>query len=234
VSKRQCVVGLLASLALLAAPASAQPRDPINPTCPPNPAWGDSEPMRFEVREQGGARILIAEGRIEENTPELLQEALQSDPSIAEIWLRSPGGNARAGNQAGHIVRASGLPTRVPSGWACFSACNFMFMGGAIRTIDPGGLFIVHMFTHAGNRDAIRAEVSGNADAAVSLIAEAEQGSALLASEDNDFMIRMGISRSFLTEVMYQQRAVASAQDRSTRRCLTMDEARRYNVVNAD
>ena len=31
----------------------------------------------------------------------------------------------------------------------------------------------------------------------------------MLASEDNDFLIRMGVSRKLLTEVMYQQKAVA-------------------------
>ena len=56
----------------------------------------------------------------------------------------------------------------------------------------------------------------------------------MLASEDNDFLIRMGVSRKLLTEVMYQQKAVAAgAGDRSTRRCLTHDEAVKYNVANA-
>jgi len=41
-----------------------------------------------------------------------------------------------------------------------------------------------------------------------------------------------GVSRLLLTEIMYRQRAVADARDRSTRRCLTQDEVRRYNVVN--
>jgi len=61
-----------------------------------------------------------------------------------------------------------------------------------------------------------------------------EQDAALLASEDNDFLIRMGVSRKLLTEVMYQQKAVASgSDDKSTRRCLTSAEAIKYNVANA-
>jgi hypothetical protein len=56
----------------------------------------------------------------------------------------------------------------------------------------------------------------------------------LLASEDNDFLIRMGVSRKLLTDVMYQQKAVADGQgDKSTRRCLTQAEAMKYNVANA-
>ena len=53
----------------------------------------------------------------------------------------------------------------------------------------------------------------------------------MLASEDNDFLIRMGVSRKLLTDVMYQQKAVAEGKDKSTRRCLTQDEDFRYNVA---
>ena len=42
-------------------------------------------------------------------------------------------------------------------------------------------------------------------ESTVGLIGEIEQESALLASEDNDFLIRMGVSRKLLTEVMYRQ-----------------------------
>ena len=42
----------------------------------------------------------------------------------------------------------------------------------------------------------------------------------------------MGVSRALLTEIMYRQSAVADRNNRSTRRCLTQQEVRRYNVVN--
>ena len=131
------------------------------------------------------------------------------------------------------MIRKAGIPTRIPKDWACFSACNFIFMGGPIRSIDPGGLFIVHMFTHVGDRDATREDIKDDPDAAVDMIGDIEQSSALLASDDNDFLIRMGVSRKLLTEVMYQQKSVASGNDQSTRRCLTQAEVRAYNVVNA-
>ena len=50
-------------------------------------------------------------------------------------------------------------PTRTPKGWACFSACNFIFMGGVIRYVDQGGIFAVHMFTHLGDKEAVRSEL---------------------------------------------------------------------------
>ena len=66
------------------------------------------------------------------------------------------------------------------------------------------------------------------------MIGDVEQDSALLASEDNDFLIRMGVSRKLLTDVMYQQKAIAEgSQDKSTRRCLTREEDVKYNVANA-
>ena len=227
------LASIAAGLALLtgqAASAQAQ-MDPDNPTCPRSPNWATYPQMRLTPQDVNGRRVLLAEGVIDDNLVPRLQTALQ-DQSIEEIWLRSPGGNARVGNQAGRIIRDTGLPTRIPEGWACFSACNFLFMGGIVRFVDPGGLFMVHMFTHTGDRDTIRSEVARGEDNTIGLIGEIEQQSALLASEDNDFLIRMGLSRLLLTEVMYQQRAVADATNRSTRRCLTNDEMRRYNVIN--
>ena len=189
--------------------------------------------MRFTADEIGGRRILKAEGRIDDDAASRLKSTLEENEPFDEIWLRSSGGNARVGNQAGMMIRNLGIPTRIPAGWACFSACNFIFMGGPIRFIDGGGLFVVHMFTHLADKDAVQAELSKGADKAVELISGVEQESAMLASEDNDFLIRMGVSRKLLTEIMYKQKAVAAGNDKSTRRCLTQSEAVKYNVANA-
>ena len=204
--------------------------DPDNPTCPQNPNWSNYREMRFTVQEMNGRQVLLAEGVIDDNLVPRLQAALQNFQGD-EIWLRSPGGNARVGNQAGRLIRDSNLLTRIPNGWACFSACNFMFMGGMARFVDNGGLFMVHMFTHTGDRETIRSEVARGEDNTIGLIGEIEQQSALLASEDNDFLIRMGVSRALLTEVMYRVRAVSDARNRETRRCLTQAEVNRYNVA---
>jgi hypothetical protein len=208
--------------------------DPVNQTCPKSPNWSTYRQMRFTVEEADGRKVLRAEGTIDEAVPDRLKDALAANPDIQEIWLRSPGGNARAGNEAGRIIRQTMLPTRLPAGWACFSACNFMFMGGVVRYVDDGGQFIVHMFTHAADKDAVKAQLASADDKAIGLLGSVEQDSALLASEDNDFLIRMGVSRKLLTEVMYRQKALAEqGDDRSTRRCLSQDEVGRYNVANA-
>jgi hypothetical protein len=229
-------LGWLAAAGLLAGEAATAQvaMDPLNRTCPRDPNWSTLPEMRFTLEEIDGRSILLAEGRVDDHALARLQAALARHPVIDEIWVRSPGGNARIGNQMGRLIRQSAIPTRVPNGWACFSACNFVFMGGAIRYVDAGGLFVVHMFTHTGDREAIRSEVSRGVDNTIGLIGDIEQQSALLASEDNDFLIRMGISRLLLTEVMYRTPAVAAQSgDRSTRRCLSQDEVHRYRVANA-
>jgi hypothetical protein len=227
---------MFASLLALAALASAQgaaaqTMDPDNPTCPPRPNWSNYRQMRFTVQEMPGGRpVLLAEGVIDDELIPRLSAALATFQGD-EIWLRSPGGNARVGNEAGRLIRSENFQTRIPAGWACFSACNFLFMGGSARTVDPGGLFIVHMFTHTADRQAIRDEVNVSEDRAIRLIQGIEQGSAMLASEDNVFLVGMGVRPSLLTDVMYKVPASAGPQSRETRRCLTQQQVQHYNVV---
>jgi len=223
----------LALTALLSSSWAQAAVDPANPTCPKELNVTSLKTMQFTLREEDGMRVLLAEGAIDSGVPARLAAALKKYEPIDQIWLRSPGGDARAGTAAGKLIRESLAFTRIPSGWACFSACNFLFMGGRGRIVDPGGLFVVHMFTHTSDRGAIEAEVLRGTENTVGLIGEIEQNSALLASEDNDFLIRMGVSRKLLTDVMYRQKAVAEqGGDGSTRRCLTQEEVFQYKVAN--
>jgi hypothetical protein len=222
------------AIAALLAVGATSPRDPVNPTCPQNPGWSLQPQMAFSIRKAGALKIMVAEGRIDAGVVTRLKTMLTKHPDLDEIWLRSPGGDARAGNAAGRLIRDTmDVETRIPAGWACYSSCNFIFMGGRKRTIDPGGEFIVHMFTQTNDRDSIDISVARGTDATTELIAEIEQDAAMLATEDNDFLIRMGVSRKLLSDIMYRQKAVAgSGRDRSTRRCLTRQEAISYGVMS--
>ena len=222
---------LLAAI-LLAVPAASGANDPKNPTCPIDLNWSTYPAMKFTPQKKDGRTVLFGEGMIDDGLVARLQAAIEKNKPVDEIWLRSPGGNAEVGNKAGMVIRKAGIPTHIPNGWACFSACNFLFMGGPIRSVEPGGLFVVHMFTFTGDGGVIAAEAQRGYKEAVSTITDVEQGSAMLASEDNDFLIRMGVSRKLLTEIMYRQKAVAVGSDQSTRRCLTQDELFKYNVAN--
>lgn len=224
----------LAALVAFALLTGAAEKDPNNPTCPKTPAWGDGAEMEFQIEDIDGRRVLIANGIIDSTLPERLKDEIEADDLIEEVWLQSRGGNAKAGNEAGRIIRSyRGMTTRIPDGWTCFSACNFVFMGGDQRIVEPGGVFMVHMFTHTNDRWVIDEAVLEGTGATTELIADIEQQSALLASEDNDFLIRMGVSRKLLTEVMYRVQAVQSDDNPSTRYCLSQAEVREYNVHNA-
>ena len=222
----------LAAVAALALLTGAAKMDADNPTCPAQPDFGPKTAMTLTPATKGGKRVLLAEGAIDATFPARLKAAIEADEQIEEIWLRSRGGNALAGNAAGKIIRSyRGMLTRVPAGWACFSACNFVFMGGDRRMVDEGGVFMVHMFTHTQDRAMIDEVVIEGSKATTELIASIEQSSAMLASEDNDFLIRMGISRKLLTDIMYRQQAVKSEDNASTRYCLSQAEVRGYNVM---
>ena len=221
----------LAALALLGG-ATRPVMDPDNPSCPASPDFGPSTAMVLTPADRDGKRVLLAEGAVDSTLPARLKAAIEADERIEEVWLRSRGGNARAGNEAGKVIRSyRGMLTRIPSGAACFSACNFVFMGGDRRVVDDGGVFMVHMFTHTRDRAAIDEVVIEGSNATTKYIASIEQSSAMLASEDNDFLIRMGISRKLLTDIMYRQQAVKSEDNRSTRYCLSQAEMREYNVM---
>ena len=221
----------VALLALISGEAAAvQSRDPANPTCPPNPDWSTYAEMRFTVRERSGAPpALLAEGAIDEAMLPRLQQALDGFRG-REIWLRSPGGDAHAGNQAAMLIRNHGLSTRVPSGWACLGACAFMFMGGLDRAMDPDGLLIVQMFTFTSD-PSVRRRLATGGESRERLFDEIAVASAAQASEDNDLLIRMGVSRRILTEIVYRQPGVAGPGHSATRRCLTLEEARNYYLV---
>jgi hypothetical protein len=222
------------ALAVLAGRASAwaQAADPAAPTCPPNPGWSTNREMTFTVMERPGqASVLLAEGVIDDALIPRLQTALDSFQG-SEIWLRSPGGDARTGNQAGRLIRQHGLSTRIPAGWACAGSCAFVFLGGISRSVEPGGLYIVQMFTFTGNREAIRRELARGGEATPDLLTDIARQSAQLVTEDTDYLLRMGVSRALLADIVYRQRAVSSAAGGPTRRCLTDAELRRYFVVN--
>jgi hypothetical protein len=236
---RRPVLAALFCAAATASMAQSPQRDRDNPTCPPvnTMTYASFDTMSFRLDTTGGQRVLIADGGVDAGAASRLDAALKQHQPVDEIWIRSPGGLASEGNQLGRVVRRWSIPTRVPASWWCISACNFMFFGGPIRTIDEGGVFAVHMFTSVNSqayRERIERQRRGTrAESMLRELALREQDAALVASEDNDFMIRMGISRKLLTEVMYRQRADAlDPNDTSTIRCLTRQEMVRYNVVN--
>lgn len=222
------VLAIIIGLTWAAATTVTAQSRPNCPYLPPN-QFPDVAETNFRVDHRDGHRILIVEGPVTSGASQRLDSAIRANMPIAEIWFNSPGGVAIEGPLMGQIIRNWGIPTRVPSGWWCVSACNFAFLGGPIRSIDSNGQYAVHMFT------ATRSDIErGTSARAINERGESglrdrlityETHSAVLATEQNDFMIRMGVSRALLSEVMYRQPAAGI-------RCLTAAELRRFNVVN--
>ena len=239
----RCAAAVVAGLVMLVATqANARAEvDANNPTCPRiDSVFGPlGRPMVIGVDKVGGRRVLKLQGAIAAGLGERIRQEIKKHQPLDEVWLGSSGGDAAEGLKIGRVIREAGLPTRVPNGWGCASSCNFAFLGGPIRSVEPKGVFAVHMFT-VTNSDDYRSFVelirkTPNAEPILNNIARREQASAMLASESNDFIIRMGVSRNLLTEVMYPQKADNfDPQNMSTLRCLSAAEMVRYNVVNAD
>ncbi|CAN5281998.1 hypothetical protein BH09PSE2_BH09PSE2_04290 [soil metagenome] len=227
---------------LLAAPAVALDgaRDRDNPTCPPlsTMSVGQTYSMQFRAESHDGRRVLIADGGVGLFAAQALETALKANAPIDEIWLNSPGGLAAEGLSAGRLIRRLGIPTRVPDTAWCASACTFIFLGGSVRQVDPQGVFAVHMFTEVKDdprlaeaiRDSYR---NGGMERLTATIARIEQDAAEISSAQNDFLIRMGVSRRLLTDFAYRQKSMRNGTvDTSTLRCLTGAEMRDLNVIN--
>jgi hypothetical protein len=109
-------------------------------------AEASKPPLHFSVVGDGRSRMMVAWGKIVPGDAERFREAIAEAKPIGELRLYSPGGALADGLQIGRIVRANKLAVRVPSGWQCNSACNFIVMGGVLRYVDLGAIYGIHMF----------------------------------------------------------------------------------------
>jgi hypothetical protein len=217
---RHSVTAACLALVLVGAaqPASGQRMDLANPTCPTDPNWSAQQPMQFTVRAVNGRPVLFAEGFIDENLIPRLREALDTFDG-AEVWLRSPGGDTYAGTQAGLLLRNRGLSTRIPSSFVCHAACALMFMGGVERSVDTTGYVMLPIGSALFPDRSIP-------NASHEVLDEIARQSAMMATANIDYLIRMGVSRALLRDVMYSAPRIGP-----TRRCLSAEELRRYQVV---
>ncbi len=182
------------------------------PACPSPADAADQGEMRFTVRERPGRPpVLLAEGIIDANMIPRFRAAVERFQGH-EIWLNSAGGYADVDREAGHLIRMHGLRTRIPAGWFCSGACTFMFMGGTERIVEEGGSFVVQMFAHGDDVDEVND------------VEEIRRSSRMIATQDYDFLIRMGVSAQLLADVMYREPA-------SGGHCLSRAELADYHVT---
>ena len=108
--------------------------------------FGESNLHFVPVATKKG-NIVIAWGGIGSGDAVRFGAAMAAAKPVVEIQLYSPGGVLYEGMKIGRMIRSLGLATRITSGSFCVSACNFVFLGGVVRTIEPQGGFGVHMFS---------------------------------------------------------------------------------------
>ncbi len=149
------LAGLL--LAPLAAAAQGLEAPPQQLTWPEVAA---SPHMHFAAIRRPDGVALLAWGGIGAGDADRLAGALDRAGPLLDVEFFSPGGLLDEGLHMGYLLRQRGLATHLAAGTICASACNFAFMGGVIRSIDPGARFEVHMF-EAGN--ALARAVAANA-----------------------------------------------------------------------
>ena len=105
----------------------------------------------YSLLQTNGQRILLAEGGVGDNEAAALAGALSQAGNIDELWMSSPGGNMAQGLKMGRLIHSRGLAVRVPAGHACISSCTLAFLGGALRSVDAGAYYGIHMFTVYGS-----------------------------------------------------------------------------------
>lgn len=162
----------------------------------------DVNALEFQLRQEDTKQILLLQNAFVTGDSERFGEALRRAGRVDEIWLHSQGGSVIEGMEIGRRIRAAQLATRVPRGAKCASICAFAFLGGVLRQIDPGGAFIVHMFSRVGDEDfvkkvekVIKQEGSGGAMAVIMYI---EQSAARMARMQADYLLEMSISLRLL------------------------------------
>jgi len=147
----------LASVLLLAAAGAARADPPAFEPAPvvqkgnrtvPDLDKINAPELHFTLLKQGKRNVLYVWGHIDSGDSGRFQQALDAAKPIEELWFFSGGGDLEEGLEIGRMVHKAHQTTHILSWMQCISACNFMFMGGTVRTIDPGGEFSVHMFAN--------------------------------------------------------------------------------------
>lgn len=114
--------------------------------------------MTASIECAGRLCTIILNGEIDQESPKVLTEVLSDASDIGDILLESPGGNLIAAMEMGRMIRETGLGTRVGGATRrdrefinlCESACAYMFLGGANRSVIGDGKLGFHRF-HTGN-----------------------------------------------------------------------------------
>jgi hypothetical protein len=200
------------------------------------PAGIEREDMQYTQRYSNDGIILIIEGSINAGESQRLEQAIRriiSNGKISEAWMNSGGGNAAEGMEMGRVLRRYGLPTRIPKGYLCFSACSYAFLGGPFRAVEYGGDYGVHMFTNPNHKVNVMVNIAKDVRTNNKSLTNTEretqsieQDSAKFAARYMEYLSEMGVS----TQVGLHNFETKNHGES----CPPPSVLRQWNVVNSD
>ena len=187
--------------------------------------------MTFKMGANGGncsfCAWIVAEGEIDENTPEDFLKFYEKNPYDYTVVFNSEGGNLIAGLELGRIIRAKNLSTEVAKTYnlegdashleeksegICYSACAYAFLGGVDREVTAGEIGF-HQFYSA----------SGKSEATMKLEKEGFSTDQLLSGIISEYLSDMGVSGQIL--------GFASTQDKNSLYFPSEQELIAYDIV---
>src|SRR5262249_41365845 len=115
---------------------------------------GASHALEFEY--QRSPEAIVAKGDVVANDHKKFERFVAQFPKRPNlVYLASGGGVFIEGIALGTYLRNNGFATRIGRGQSCASACVFIFIGGVIREVEPGGRLGVHMASAMFSEDYI-------------------------------------------------------------------------------
>ncbi len=143
--------------------------------------------LQFSLIDRASGKSLLAWGEVGDGDASRFSDALDAAGPVQEVLFCSNGGSLEDGINIGYLIREHKLGTRLPSGYTCISACNFMFMGGIVRTIEPGADFEVHMFASQDMMSQLK-EDTAKQDWTIAYYALSHPSGMVGLENDNDFI----------------------------------------------
>lgn len=174
--------------------------------------------------------MLLLRGEFQAGDADKLEAMLRRIRDLDFILFDSPGGDAEEGLRVGRVIRRAGASTHLAPNLACASACTYAFLGGRVRTMEPGARYGVHMFSIANNEAEMQRLAAtirrGGPAAAAEVVRLVEESSARFAAQLAYYAVEMGVSLRLLEPNFTTENTAI--------RWLSAEELRSTNVVNAD
>lgn len=92
--------------------------------------------------------LIELNGKIDEHTLRDFHRVLAARPNVRVIILESPGGYVDEALSLAAEIRSRGLSTAIPKGFACYSACTYLFFAGKEHVVR--GALGVHAVAQEG------------------------------------------------------------------------------------